>query len=89
MDRDSEVRQATARNGCATRCTCIADAERLTHRGVGESCDYAAMRREVATRFLAGARSFDAADVIDCGIGWAGGDGGSDGGHSGNGDETE
>ena len=46
------------------------------HRAAGESCDYNAMRGEVAARLLKGAQSFDAADVIDCGIGWSGGDGG-------------
>ena len=50
------------------------------HRAAGESCDYTAMRAEVAARFLEGARSFDAADVIECGIGWSAGEGASDGG---------
>jgi hypothetical protein len=59
------------------------------HRAAGESCDYNAMRGDVAARFLEGARSFDAADVIDWGIGWSGGDGGSDAGHSENGDGAE
>ena len=56
------------------------------HRAAGESCDYTAMRAEVAARFLEGARSFDAADVIECGIGWSAGEGASDGGgHAGDG----
>jgi hypothetical protein len=47
------------------------------------------MRGEVAARFLDGARSFDATDVIDCGIGWSGDNGGSDGGHFEHGDGSE
>jgi hypothetical protein len=59
------------------------------HREAGESCDYDAMRGEVAARFLEGAQSFDAADVIDSGTGGSGGNAAGDGGDAGNGDGGE
>jgi hypothetical protein len=40
------------------------------HQSVGETCDYNAMRVEVADRFFGGDASFDAVDVIHGGSGW-------------------
>jgi hypothetical protein len=41
------------------------------HHTTGESCDYGAMRAEIADRFFHGDASFDASDVIDGGSGWS------------------
>jgi hypothetical protein len=92
----AQVKSTIEQRGYSTEWTCYAlcmycgrrDFDAY-HRAAGESCDYNVMRGEVAARFLAGAPSFDASDVIDCGTGWSGGNGGSDGDHSGNGDGAE
>ena len=58
------------------------------HRATGESCDYDAMRGEVAERFFDGNTSFTGLDVVDAGSSWSDGGGTADAGHSGNGGDA-
>ena len=73
----AQVERTMAIGGCSSEYVCYALCMYCDHddfiesyRLSGKSCDYHAIRREIADRFFHGDASFDASDVIDCGSGW-------------------
>src|SRR2546426_5642875 len=69
VKRTIEARGYSVEWMCYALCMCCNRRDfNAYHRAASESCDYDAMRSEIAAQFFGGDQSFDAGDVIDCHI---------------------
>lgn len=88
----AQVRTTVSKAGLSTDWICYAYSMYCScddfvqyHTETGQSCDYEAMRTEVADYFFQANTAFDASDVVNSSSDWFGGEdsGGGDGGDGG------